>query len=592
MTVLLCSPVVLSAQNGVSVSNLNVNTGTVTFDVRWGDQPLPDVWVDSVWVFVDYNDNGTMKRLELLPGATLTNPSWSGASITLPDNNNQGAWVAGNARSAIAGSFSATVKLLTATADVTGACAYASNYPPVAEYLASQTIKFTGTPPYNLVLNSGATTTAYSDYNLLPGQALMSFTDKTGAPGIMKCIAPATFTLSASASVFCAGDATGVAFTLDGTESGRKYRLYRNGTAVNGEITGDGNGVTLGTFAVAGTYTALTVADGLYCAIAMSGAPVVNENPLPADPDVNNASRDCPGTVTLSASSSGAEIDWYADAAATSMLHNGESYDTPVIYTSTTYYVQARVDSSGCLSAQVVPITADVIMEGCCHEPGAPGITFANFNPCPCSYTSAWTITDLRDQNTYTVSIKEDSRIWFDTVLNFGDKCDSLSYGWTKTLRQGAIDSNFPEIYGDCRRYKSKPNATLYDAAALLNTPAAYGTSPVKCHYNKTTGDLCPGLCPLGWHHPSYAEYTTLINALRPYYEKYTINTHIGSNPNGALADDHTSIYMYWGEYWRLLPETSGLNKATYQRVVLHVDNHRASEEGNIMTFTHCLKNY
>ena len=84
----LC-PVLLSAQNGVTVSNLVLEAGTVTFDVSWGDKPLPAVWSDLVWVFVDYNNTGKMERLPLLSGATLTATSAPGVGkvIEVLDNN-------------------------------------------------------------------------------------------------------------------------------------------------------------------------------------------------------------------------------------------------------------------------------------------------------------------------------------------------------------------------------------------------------------------------------------------------------------------------------------------------------------------------
>jgi uncharacterized protein (TIGR02145 family) len=188
LLMMVCCSVILAAQNGVTVSNLAVDAGTVTFNVSW-EKPIPvEVWVDSAWVFVDYNNNGVMERLPLLPGATLTATSPSGKVIEEPDNN-KGVWVAGNARTE--GSFSATVKLLTAIKDVGGACVYGSNYPPVGKCSISVdkvSISFTGTPPYDLILNTGSGTTsvqAYSTYNLFAGQMLQSFTDKTGAPGII-----------------------------------------------------------------------------------------------------------------------------------------------------------------------------------------------------------------------------------------------------------------------------------------------------------------------------------------------------------------------------------------------------------------------
>ncbi|MDR2449350.1 MAG: hypothetical protein LBD52_05250 [Prevotellaceae bacterium] len=201
---LLFCPVALAAQsNGVTVSGLNVNAGTVTFNVSW-EKPMPvSLWSDSVWVFVDYNNAGKMERLPLLPGATLTATSAPGAGRVIEEpGNDQGVWVVGNARTM--NSFSATVQLLTATADFPGACAYASNYPPVGEYAAVNKIKFTGTPEYDIVLkhSNGTTDTLQSGKTFLvpDGYTLQSFSDKTGAPGIIKCLPSATHELKVSAS--------------------------------------------------------------------------------------------------------------------------------------------------------------------------------------------------------------------------------------------------------------------------------------------------------------------------------------------------------------------------------------------------------
>jgi uncharacterized protein (TIGR02145 family) len=175
--------VALAAQNGVTVSGLSVNAGTVTFNVSWDRDAMPSLWSDSVWVFVDYNNAGGMTRLP------VTDVTASAGTVIKVDGNDKGAWVIGNARTN--GSFSATVQLLTATADIAGACAYASNYPPVGEYYNNYTeIAFTGTPMYDLVLEhtNGSTITVQSGNTfLLPcDYTLTSFTDATtGAPGIV-----------------------------------------------------------------------------------------------------------------------------------------------------------------------------------------------------------------------------------------------------------------------------------------------------------------------------------------------------------------------------------------------------------------------
>jgi uncharacterized protein (TIGR02145 family) len=193
----------LWAQNGVDVSNLAVSAGaptTVTFDVNWSRQAMQDlnltVWSDSVWVWVDYNAAGVMTRLPLATGATLTATSAPGTGKVMEETgNNTGVWIVGNARTN--GSFSATVRLLTAATGVMGACVYASNYPPVGEYTAADKITFTGTPPYDIVLNhgSGNTITVQSGGTfLLPcGYTVASFTDATtGAPGTFTYIPQGT----------------------------------------------------------------------------------------------------------------------------------------------------------------------------------------------------------------------------------------------------------------------------------------------------------------------------------------------------------------------------------------------------------------
>jgi uncharacterized protein (TIGR02145 family) len=186
LLMMMCVPVLLAAQNGngVAVSGLAVNAGTVTFNVSWdkNNPDMPLLWSDSVWVFVDYNDAGVMKRLP------VTDATASAGTVTKVPNNDKGVWVIGNARTN--DSFSATVELFTEIKDVAGACAYASNYPPVGEYLSSfSEISFTGTPMYEISFtNSGgkSVTVKSGDTLLLPcDYTLTSFTDVTGAPGIL-----------------------------------------------------------------------------------------------------------------------------------------------------------------------------------------------------------------------------------------------------------------------------------------------------------------------------------------------------------------------------------------------------------------------
>ncbi|MDR3184970.1 MAG: hypothetical protein LBT49_06175 [Prevotellaceae bacterium] len=167
---LLCCPVVLAAQNGITISEFKVASGTVTFTVSWNKTPI-----DSAWVFVDYNNAGTMTRLP------LSGVSASAGRAHMISGNDQGAWVVANT----SGNFSATIQLLTTEVSVfTGACAYAINYPSIGRYTDVNKITFTGTPPFYLTYESDSDTVIKSEAtNYKLAYPLVSFTDATRAPG-------------------------------------------------------------------------------------------------------------------------------------------------------------------------------------------------------------------------------------------------------------------------------------------------------------------------------------------------------------------------------------------------------------------------
>jgi hypothetical protein len=81
-------------------------------------------------------------------------------------------------------------------------------------------------------------------------------------------------------------------------------------------------------------------------------------NALPTNPIGVNNSRCGDGTVTISATSSGAVIDWYAAASGGSSVSTGTSYTTPNITATKTYYAQARISATGCVSASRTAVTA------------------------------------------------------------------------------------------------------------------------------------------------------------------------------------------------------------------------------------------
>jgi uncharacterized protein (TIGR02145 family) len=310
-------------------------------------------------MFVDYNDAGVMKRL-LVAGATV-----SAGTVTKISGNDKGVWVAGNARTN--DSFSAKVELFTEIKDIAGACAYASNYPPVGEYISASEILFIGTPEYKVVLErsdkSTYTATVDKDESLsIPNdEAVLSFTDKTGAPGVL---VPATYILSGADG--CA-EAT-VTLTLSGSQKGWKYQLHKGGMAVGSVMDGTGNALPFPDAPTDGNfnYTVWTVDNSAVKAqraMQVSNVRTITVNPLPTVTSSAGAARCGGGTLTLTAMpSEDAVIDWYDAASSGTLLLSGNNiYTTLSINTNTTYYAQARNSTANCLSTSRIAVEATIV---------------------------------------------------------------------------------------------------------------------------------------------------------------------------------------------------------------------------------------
>jgi uncharacterized protein (TIGR02145 family) len=521
----------MAAQGGVTVSGLAVNGGTVTFNVSWKNTASHIVWSDTVWVFVDYNAGGVMRRLPLLPGATLTATSAPGTAKVVPEpGNRRGVWVVGNARSA--GSFSAAVQLPTATANLHGMCAYASNYPPVGNYTTSRDISFIGTPPYNLVIADAAGTltiwTAGNTCTVPNGYTVQSFTDKTGAPGIINtCTPSAVYNLKVSEVICCAGDA--VTFALSNTAQGQAYQLYKDNVPVMNELAGTGSGATFtGTFAGAGKYAAKAVARNGKCTAAMNGTFTVNVNPPIAKPVIAVS----PGTVCqnsaisawVTAPAAGTTYSWTASPGTAS----GSSYTFATPAGAKTATVYAHVAANGIV----------------CRSDAA---TAASATSTLCS------IIDPRDGKKYYTVIMPDGRTWFAQNLNYTK--DLYANNTSKTAHGAAytaVSNGVPAIgsywcppvngvtsgtQAACDTYgalytwettmmidgkyedEAKTGSAWKDAWVSSNyfNPGVAIRNEAKADRNNARGGTSVkgggrGICPPGWHVPTSFEWATMLD--------------------------------------------------------------------------------
>ena len=100
----------------------------------------------------------------------------------------------------------------------------------------------------------------------------------------------------------------------------------------------------------------------------------VSTTSAPQPPTVTPAFRCGPGSVTLTASSvEGTSCYWYASSTSQEVLATGDTYTTPTLSVSSTYYVSAQ-NNTGCLSSRV-PVTASIY-----PMPAAP--TVSNILQC------------------------------------------------------------------------------------------------------------------------------------------------------------------------------------------------------------------
>jgi hypothetical protein len=357
--VMIILPAALLSQ---TVSNLAVIPGTpgsastVTFDVEWDKDALPALWLDSMWVFVDYNKNGKMTRL-LLSGGTLTEHSATKAGTgEFIYENDMGAWVYGDARTNTAGSFSAKVQLFTKEKDIliAGACAYASSYPPVSNWIDETKLGFNGTPMYEITLTDGSTTVtveAGSTFLLPCSYTVSSFTDRTGAPGIINCKPPVSLALTASSATICEGQST--TLTASATDAAQ-YRIDNGAwqTEMDFNVSPVANA----------SYTLYAqTAEG--CVASVTNAAVVTVNPIPDAPTMGGEGNSycTSGTITATPSNGDTGIRW---------TDNSSTISPRSVTASGTYYA-VTTSAAGCESSPV-PVSGTIGQPGTDGQPADP----------------------------------------------------------------------------------------------------------------------------------------------------------------------------------------------------------------------------
>ena len=131
---------------------------------------------------------------------------------------------------------------------------------------------------------------------------------------------------------------------------------YWYSSATGGTALASGNTFTTSTITTSTTY--YVEASTGNCTTASRTAVAASIKPIPVITSTTPASRCESGDVTLSASASTGTINWFTTATGGTAIATGNSFTTPVLTSSTTYYVDAA--SNNCTTVTRTAITATI----------------------------------------------------------------------------------------------------------------------------------------------------------------------------------------------------------------------------------------
>jgi gliding motility-associated-like protein len=154
---------------------------------------------------------------------------------------------------------------------------------------------------------------------------------------------------------------TTATLTVTDAQAGYTYKFYTVATGGTAAFTGTSY-VTPTLNANTTYYVEAINEDG--CPSASRTMVVVTVNALPNAPQVLATGRQiCPdNATTLTATPpAGSTIKWYAAATGGTALASGNSFNTPVLSTNTTYYAEAESTATGCASGARTQVTVTIL---------------------------------------------------------------------------------------------------------------------------------------------------------------------------------------------------------------------------------------
>lgn len=275
---------------------------------------------------------------------------------------------------------------------------------------------------------------------------------------VIVSVNPTPVAPTALGDTICAGSTA----TLTATAPGGTYEWYN--AAVGGTLLFTGASFTTPPLLVTTSYFVQTTVAG--CTSPRTIV-TVTVNPIPAAPTSASTSICTGNSVTLTATAPGGTYQWYDAAVAGTLLQTGSSYTTPVLTSTTSYFVQTTI--AGCTSPiTTVTVTvnpmpvADIVPDVTAGCAGLP-VTFNNNSTLGGTY--AWTFNGATPAT---------SALYSPPLITFNTPGNQLVYIVVNVA--GCITNDSTYI-----------NIAPLPTPAFTITPAT-GCSPVTSVFNNTSG--------------------------------------------------------------------------------------------------------
>lgn len=404
-----------------------------------------------------------------------------------------------------------------------------------------------GNPPYTYSWNTGPTTSGLTVST--PATYTLTVRDNTNnCPAVQQ-----TATVVAAATP-AAPTATGVTIcsgntaTLNATAPGGTYQWFAS--ASGGTALATGASYTTPALTATTTYYVQTTVNG--CTSTRT-AVTVTVNPVPAAPTVAAVSICAGGTANLSATAPGGTYQWFSVASGGTALSSGPSYTTPVLSSTTQYYVQSSNGTCAgprtAVTVTVNPVPANPTVVGATICSGntanvsaiAPGGTYqwydassgGNFIGSGTSYTTPTlsstttyyaqtTVNGCTSTGRSAATVTVQATPAAPSVTNA-----SICEGQTTTLTASGSVGNF-------KWYNAANGGSLLYAGSNYITPTL--TANTTYYVNSTSAEGCIG--------PKTATTVTVTPIANPSFI-YSSGTYCrsGSNPTPTIPGGATGTF-------------------------------------------------